>query len=164
MTKKTKTAASRKRRSHGKVGGAGVIGSLFTPAAHIAKRREAEAREAERDGVMDRPYVAVVLRSNSERTRSTYRTADEAFAHARDKIGEIARTQGGQSLQFAICKVVEIVEATTPLVARRAPKRGDGTAEQQPRYITMFDELFTPTRELQFVGRNAAMEEFRGKK
>lgn len=75
---------------------------------------------------MDRPYVAVTLKIDQERTRSTYATADEAYQHAADKIGVISRTEG-KVLQFAICKVVEIVEATSPIIGRRAPKNGDGS-------------------------------------
>lgn len=97
--------------------------NLHVPAPHIAARRAAEAAMPE----MDCQYIAVVLKHDREPTRTTYKTADEAVRHAQSKIGEVARTQGGKALQFAICKVVEIVEPTTPTVARRAPKRGDGT-------------------------------------
>lgn len=136
-TKTKKRAASSAKRSHGKKAGTGRIGTslrykpethfdLYAPAPHIAKRRLQEAQAEAEAGVMDCPYVAVVLKADEERTRSTYKTADEAYAHAVDKIGSIARTQH-KRLTFAICKVVEIVEPVSPNVARRAPKKGDGT-------------------------------------
>lgn len=136
-SKTKKRPSSSKRRSHGTKAGTGRIGTslrykpeahfdLYTPAPHIAKRRLEEAQAEAAAGVMDCPYVAVVLKSDEERTRSTYGTADEAYAHAVEKIDSVARTQH-KRLTFAICKVVEIVEPVSPSVARRAPKRDDGT-------------------------------------
>lgn len=145
-TKTKKRAASSAKRSHGKKAGTGRIGaklhykgetgfSVKTPAPHIAKRRLREAQAEAAAGVMDCPYVAVVLKTDEERTRSTYKTADEAYALAVEKIGSVARTEN-KRLTLAICKVVEIVEPVTPNVVRRAPKKGDGTTrfkiEDQP--------------------------------
>lgn len=76
---------------------------------------------------MERKYVAVVLKADDERTRSTYGTIEQAYAHVSGKIGEIARTQGGKKLQFAICEVIEIVEAVSPTIMRRKPAKGDGS-------------------------------------
>lgn len=139
MTKKR--ATSSKKPSHGKNAGTGRIGTSLrykpeheryvTPAPHIAKRRLEEAQAAD----MDCSYVAVVLKADEERTRSTYKTTDEAYTHAQEKIASVGRTQH-KMLTFAICKVVEIVEPVSPAVHRRAPKKGDGTTrfkiEDQP--------------------------------
>lgn len=75
---------------------------------------------------MERPFIAVVINVDGAAARKTYSTADAAYTFAIEKISSATRADG-KRLKVAICKVVEIVEAVTPSIARRAPRKGDGT-------------------------------------